>query len=137
MNISKMWNKLKQEQFFEKSFIGRLLRRIMFFVGFSQCRYCAYCKFDGDQYRGMRESILAQNGKCEWSKGMTSGNLNYEDLRKYHRCPGFIEMLFNFKGYAFSSEEVKRIFKSRWEAFVPIIGWIVAIIALFMNLYKK
>ncbi len=62
MNVSKMWEKLKQEETFEKSFIGRFLRKFMFFIGFSQCRYCAYCKFDDCRRMGLEARLCPTGG---------------------------------------------------------------------------
>lgn len=125
---------LIDEQVKETSKFGRFKRRLFFFLGFSQCRYCIYCEADGSKYRGMRESIMLNNGKCEWSRDSVSAMLDHSDLRKYHRCPAFTPVLYNFKGYAINPVEVKNIFHRRKEIIFAWAGWIVAaVIAFFLS----
>ena len=112
----------------EKSPVIRLWRKLLFTLGFSQCRYCVYCEVDGSSYRGMRESALLDNGKCKWSQSSSSSILSYDDLRAIHRCPAFTQILYNFKDYAIHPDEVENIFAKRKEVFFAWMGWIVAIV---------
>lgn len=130
--------KLVDEQKRETSCFGRVKRWALFTLTFSQCRYCIYCKAEGDQYRGMRESIMLNHGKCHWSSDSTAEILDRDDLRKYHRCPAFAAVLYNFKDYAINPNEVKNIYSRRKEVLFAWVGWIFAIlIAIFSALYKK
>ena len=130
--------KLVEEFEKEKSCFGRCKRRVIFLLGFSQCRYCIYCKSDGGNYRGMRESAMLEHGKCEWSCESTTGNLDYDDLRKYHRCPAFTAVLYNFKDYAIDPTKVENISTKRKEVFFTWAGWLVAfLIALISIVYAK
>jgi len=81
----------------------------------------------------MRESILLRQGKCKWSQESASSILTYEDLRKIHRCPGFIPVLYNFKDYAINPEEVNRILSWRGQNFIAWMGWIVAILIAILK----
>jgi|GEM_PF-1791641 len=122
----------------ETSRSAKVKRWVLFKLGFSQCRYCTYCEAEGDKYRGMRESIMLTQGKCHWSGKSSSSNLDRDDLRKFHRCPAFIPVLYNFKDYAINLEEVKRIRSRRKEALFAFTGWMVAlVIAVLSILYKK
>jgi hypothetical protein len=122
----------------ETSRIGRLRRWALIKLGFSQCRYCVYCEAEGDKYRGMRESIMLNRGKCHWSGDSITANLDRDDLRKYHRCPAFTPVLYNFKDYAINPNEVNNIYSRRKETFFAWMGWIVAIlIAIFSVLLKN
>lgn len=70
---------------------------------------------------------MLQQGNCQFADNQfLSGELSYEDLRNYHRCPGFIPVLYNFKGYGISREETMNIYERRWRAFVTWAGWLVA-----------
>lgn len=123
---------LNREQQWEMSLRGRFLRGLMFKLGFSKCRHCLYCYAEASNYRGMRESILLRQGECKWSRGSASSILTYEDLRRFHRCPAFISVLYNFKDYAIDPSEVEKITSIRLQHFFTWMGWIVAIlIALF------
>jgi len=125
-------DELSRETKWESSHLGRLTIWLMFKLGFSKCRYCVYCNADGSQYRGMRESFLLRQGKCYWSSASVSAILTYEDLRKYHRCPAFLPILYNFKEYAINPEKVREIASIKLQSFFTWMGWIVAIlIAIF------
>jgi len=124
---------LIKEHDWEMSKKGRFCRWVMFKLGFSQCRYCVYCKAEGDKYRGIREGILLDRGECDWSKGMVSAQLLRGDLRKYHRCPGFVAMLYNYKGYAINPEKVKEITSERFRYFLTWIGWLVAVLVAVIS----
>lgn len=134
----KQLKKLTRKQELEGSRLGRLFRWSVFKFGFSQCRYCIYCNADGSNYRELTESILLINGKCKWSADKVSGNLEYRDLRVFHRCPAFIPMLYNFKGYALDPEEVKKISAIRFSYFfqilIALLGWIAAVL---VAIFKK
>jgi hypothetical protein len=120
----------------ETSRLGRLKRRVLFMLGFSQCRYCVYCKADGDKYRGMRESILLNQGKCHWSGDSITAILDRKDLRKYHRCPAFTPVLYNFKEYAIDPNEIRNIQARRKELLFAWMGWLVAIIVGIISVKK-
>lgn len=120
--------KLEEEFVREKSRLTKVKRWFLYLLGFSQCRYCIYCKSDGGNYKGMRESALLRHGKCEWSGTSTTSNLDYEDLRKYHRCPAFTAVLYNFKDYAINPNEVKTIYTKRKQVTFVWAGWFVAIL---------
>lgn len=119
----------------EKSRFGRFKRWFIFLFGFSQCRYCIYCESDGSNYRGMRESAMLNQGKCKWSGKSIAANLSHEDLRKYHRCPAFTAVLYNFKDYAINPIEVKNIYTKRKELFFTWTGWLVAIVIAALSIY--
>lgn len=119
---------LLEEEAKETSRLGRFKRWFLFLLGFSQCRYCIYCEADANEYRGMRESILLNNGKCKWSHNSITSNLDRDDLRKFHRCPAFAPVLYNFKEYAINPTEVENIFQKRKATFFTWAGWIVAIL---------
>lgn len=119
---------LEEEFKKEKSFTTRAKRKLLFIFGFSQCRYCIYCESDGDNYKGMRESALLRQGRCQWPASSHTSNLDYEDLRKYHRCPAFTEVLYNFKDYSINPNEVKSIYSKRKELFFTWAGWLIAIL---------
>jgi hypothetical protein len=121
----------------EKSRFGRSKRWLVFLLGFSQCRYCVYCETDGVNYRGMRESALLDQGKCKWSGESITANLSYEDLRKYHRCPAFTAVLYNFKDYAINPIEVKNIYSKRKELFFTWAGWLIAILIAIITVVSK
>jgi len=135
MNMNKSDDKivkLGKEQRWEMSRRGRFFRWVMFKIGFSQCRHCAYLNTEAGSYRGMRESLLINKGRCKWSMGSSSSDLTYEEIRQYHRCPGFLAILYNFKDYAIDPIEIKKIADRRWNDFLIWMGWIVAIlIAIF------
>lgn len=124
---------LNKEQKFESSRKGRFVNWVMFTLGFSKCRYCSNFEFDGNNYRGLRESILLTNGKCKWSSDSASSNLEYEDLRKWHRCPGFLAVLYNFKGYGIPKVQIEQIQGKRWKLFVTWAGWIVAVLVALLS----
>lgn len=129
-----------KEQKREASRHGRLTRRVMFFLGFSKCRHCIWCDFQGRagrDYRTLRESIILQQGNCKFAHDKFSGQLSYEDLRTYHRCPGFIPVLYNFKGYGISREETKNIYERRWRAFVTWAGWVVAALTAILAAWLR
>lgn len=129
--------KLLIKEWWESFWFGRFCRWVMFKLGFSQCRYCIYCNADGVAYRGIRESILLRDGKCHWSQGLGTANLTYEDMRDYHRCPAFMSMLYNFKGYSIDRVEVKTIMSAKADISWKWLGWIVAVISLLISLIKK
>jgi len=128
--------KLLQENQWEKSKIGRFVKWFIFLLGFSQCRHCLNCKFDGDVYRGFRESFLIRHGKCSFSGDSVSSALTYEELRKIHRCPGFISMLYNFKDYAISPVEIEKIRSIRSQRFFAWMGWFVALITAILSIIQ-
>ena len=126
-------DELNAEQRFESSRKGRLFSRTMVSLGFSKCRHCSNFEFDGNNYRGLRESILLTRGKCKWSSDSVSSNLEYEDIRKWHRCPGFLAVLYNFKGYGIPKEEIEQIQGKRWNLFVTWAGWAVAVLVAALS----
>ena len=117
----------------EKFWLGKISKWVMFKLGFSQCRYCVYCNSDGTNYRDVAQSILLVSGKCHWAKGLSGGHLNYDEIRQYHRCDGFMLILYNFKGYAIDREEVEKIISTRADTAWKWLGWIVAALALVLT----
>lgn len=125
--------KLLKEQKWEESKIGRFYKWFLFLLGFSQCRHCVNCNFEGDSYRGFRESFLVRQGKCKFSENSTSSILTYEDLRKIHRCPAFIPMWYNFKDYAINPNEIEKIRSIRLQYLFALVGWLVAILIAILK----
>ncbi len=66
---------LVKEEIWETTILSRFIRWIFFRLHFSQCRYCIYCKAQGDSYKGMRESILLNRGTCHWAEKSISSQL--------------------------------------------------------------
>ncbi len=133
--------RLALEQRWEISWGARAWRWLLFRSGFAQCRYCTHLKADNlEKFRSTRSSLLLEEGRCELALPSVSGsNLGREELRKFHRCPGFTEVMYNFKGFAFDSarvNEIKRANKSNVELFLQWAGWIVAIVSLVLK-YKR
>jgi hypothetical protein len=124
---------LIQEYKREKSLFYKIFRKLQFLLGFSQCRYCVYCETDGGSYKGMRESMLLNQGLCKWSGGAASGHLDYDDLRKFHRCPAFTQVLFNFKDYAINPNEVEKIHSKRRQSNITWAGWAVAALITLLS----
>lgn len=126
--------RLLREQRWIGSWLGRVSRRTLFFFGWAQCQHCVHCDLGNGSgaYRGIRESVILPRGECTWSGGKVSGILEREDLRAVHRCPGFEQILYNFKDLGFPANEVARIKGRRRELAITWMGWIVALIlALF------
>lgn len=135
-SAEKVARELLKEHKWETGRIGRFFRWLFFKLGFSQCRHCVYCEVESSEhkgkYRGIRESMILRDGRCYWSKESASSMLTYQDLRKFHRCPGFVEMLYNFKDYGIDSKEIKKIKSARLQLFFTWLGYIIAIlIAIF------
>jgi hypothetical protein len=107
--------------------LGRITRRVLFFFGFAQCRHCVHCELQGGAYRDIRESIIPINGHCKWSEQKVTAILDRSDLRTIHRCPGFEQILYNFKNLGFPANEVARIKGRRREALITWMGWMVAV----------
>lgn len=123
----KVARQLLREAEWAQSWIGRRTRSIMFLFGFAQCRHCVHFDLeDGSKYKGIRESILPTQGKCRWQEGNVSGILDRADLKRVHRCPGFEQILYNFKGYGFPANEIARIKERRWRMFSTWMGTEVA-----------
>lgn len=129
----KVAKKLLREAEWAKSWRGRRVRSILFLTGFAQCRHCVHCDLeDATKYRGVRESILPVSGHCVWHDKRPSGHLDRKELKRIHRCPGFEQILYNFKDYGFPADEIARIKERRWRMFITWTGWIVAVsIAVF------
>lgn len=130
---SDAYKRIEAEQAWEASKIGRFCYEAVFKLGYSKCRHCIYCNGDGTTYRGFRESFLLRAGKCHWSENSLSASLTYEDLRKYHRCPAFIPILYNFKNYAIPAEKVKEIRYLRTENYFKWLGWIFAVLIALLK----
>lgn len=126
--------RLLREQRWIGSRLGRIWRRALFFLGWAQCQHCVHCDLGNGSgaYRGIRESVVLPRGECTWSGGRVSAILEHDELRKLHRCPGFEQILYNFKNLGFPANEVARIKGRRRELTITWMGWIVALIlALF------
>ena len=102
----------------------------MFVFGFAQCRHCVHCEFEEgtSKYRGIRESVLPVQGRCIWHERKVSGILDRDDLKQVHRCPGFEQILYNFKGYGFPADEIARIKERRRRMFITWMGWAIAVV---------
>lgn len=125
--------RLLKMQRFDSSRRGRLFRWLMFRLGFSRCQFCIYCNFDGNAYRGMRESIVLSQGECHWSKASAASYLTRDDLRKFHRCPAFTPVLYNFKDYGIDPREVERIRDRRVRYLLTWAGWVIAVIVALIS----
>lgn len=120
----------------ERKFFQMCKRKIIFKLGFSVCRHCVYCNGEGDHAKGFRESFLFNTAKCEFNKYKDADRLDYTDLRKIHRCPAFMPVLYNFKGYAINPSEINTIYKRRKETLFLVSGWLVAIlVAVLQNFW--
>jgi len=128
-DTEKVAARLLREQRWISSKIGTIWRRVLFFFGWAQCQHCVHCDLgDGSgAYRGIRESVVLPRGECTWSGGRVSAILEHDDLRVIHRCPGFEQILYNFKDLGFPADEVARIKGRRRELLITWIGWFVAI----------
>ncbi len=119
----------------EPSLLGRILPTIMFNLGFSKCIDCIYCNSDIHKNRGMGESVVLTSGKCYWSENNSSSTLNYKDLRKCHRCPGFIPVFFDLENYCIDTREEELNYKRRVSVFIKWMGFMIALlIALLFSL---
>ena len=120
--------KLNREAKRAQSRTSRTWRWFIFSLGFAQCRHCVHCDLKGrSKYRGIRESIIPGEGACRWHETKPSDNLNHDDLKHIHRCPGFEQILYNFKDYGFPADEIARIKERRWRLFITWMGWLVAV----------
>ena len=79
------------------------------------------------KYRGIRESVLPGSGRCIWADGSITGQLDFGDMKKIHRCPGFEQILYNFKDYGFPADEIARIKERRRRMFITWMGWAIAV----------
>ena len=124
----KVAKQLLREAKWAQSWLGRRSRSIMFLFGFAQCRHCVHCDLNGSsKYRGIRESVLPVQGRCMWQEGNVSGVLDRGELKQFHRCPGFEQILYNFKDYGFPADEIARIKERRWRLFITWMGWMIAV----------
>lgn len=127
-DAEKIAKKLNREARWTQSWLGRRVRSVLFLSGFAQCRHCVHCDMeDRTKYRGVRESVLPGSGHCVWQDQKPSGHLDFDDMKRIHRCPGFEQILYNFKDYGFPSDEIARIKERRWRLFIAWMGWVVAI----------
>jgi hypothetical protein len=136
-DVEKTLKSLLRTQKWNSSFLGRATRWVMFKLGFSRCQFCIYCHFDGQPYRSVREDVILRDGECQWSKESASSRLNWEDITSFHRCPGFVQVLYNIKDYAIDPEEVRKIRNRRVSHLVTIAGWVVAVIIAAVAAWLK
>ena len=126
--------KLLREAKWSASRTAKVWRRLIFTLGFAQCRHCVHCDMeDSTKYRGVRESILPNSGRCMWGERKPSNTLDREDLKKVHRCPGVEQILYNFKDYGFPAEQVAKIREKRWRLFITWAGWVLAVALAFFG----
>jgi hypothetical protein len=124
----------------DRSKLGRFVRSIVFKIGYSECRFCIYCHKKDGGHRSLDESVLLQHGYCEFSggvNGMPSKRIDYENLRKLKRCPGFTCVLYNILGDPIHDDIVKAIRTKRSDVLVVVLGWVVAFFIAFFALYFK
>ena len=115
--------------------MGRAGRWFRFRLGFSRCQFCIYCHFDGKPYRAVREDVVLPDGECHWSRESPSSRLEWKDITSYHRCPGFVEVLYNVKDYAIAPEEVLKLRERRLSTLVTIAGWLVAVVVALITVW--
>lgn len=136
-STAKTLNKLRRSQKRNSSFFGRASRWAMFKLGFSRCQFCIHCHFDGQPYRAVREDVVLPDGECHWSKASPSSRLEWRDITSYHRCPGFIQVLYNIKDYAIDPTEVQNIRNRLASQFVTVAGWVVAVAVALITVWLE